>query len=165
MVVPLPCQRPAKRERFWCSGAHTQGGDCNPPGNLGPSALSCFFDPRVWARIQSQNPLLPSFTFEETEFALPLDKVETFISDIQQLTFGSDGFNGATWPVVFILFRPGGTTRDLIHPATSTSTTSQRMVWVEMGTFRPNLYLSPGVRLQKKLPGIQETFEQLMVCK
>lgn len=152
------------------SHTHAQGQDCNPPGN--PSPFSCFFDDRVWARIRATpgNELLRSFTFEESEFALPLSRIPDFVSDMQQLAFGST-LNGTTWPISFILFRPGGTTRDLIHPATTTSAVPQRIVWVELATFRPNIFLPldpsfpAGLRLQKKLLGIQEAFEQLMTCK
>lgn len=112
-----------------------------------------------------ENQQLPSFTFEESEFALPVNRIPEFISDMQQLASGRNTLNGATWPVSFILFRPGGTTRDLIHPASSTSTIPQRIVWVELATFRPQIFFAPGLRLQKKLPGIQEAFEQLMTCK
>jgi hypothetical protein len=133
----------------------------------------------VWQRINTnlvtsnQQPI-PPITLEETEFVLPIERLPDFISDMQQLTTGRNALlAGLTWPASFILIRPGGTTRDLIHPAASTSTAPQRIVWVELATFRPQVTLpSPpagpfpaGLRLQKKLPGIQEAFEQLMTCK
>lgn len=142
-----------------------QGYECNYPDS-GPDPGYCFFDHRMWNRIQPGGSTLPSVTLEESEFALPLEHLATFISDMQKLAFDRSALNGATWPLAFILMRPGGSTTDLLHPAATTGTTPQRVVWVELGTFRPNITL-PGtqLRVQKRLPGLQEAFEQLMVCK
>lgn len=145
-----------------------QGYECNYPDS-GPHQGYCFFDHRMWKRIQSRSggsETFPSVTLEESEFALPLEHLATFMSDMQKLAFDRSALNGATWPLAFILMRPGGSTTDLLHPAATTGTTPQRVVWVELGTFRPNITL-PGtqLRVQKRLPGLQEAFEQLMVCK
>jgi hypothetical protein len=80
---------------------------------------------------------------------------------------------GSCWSPSFIQIRPGGSTPDLIGPASGSP--RDKFVWIELALLRPNYpgpvgspeaYMpNPPGRAQKKLAGLQEAFEQLMVCK
>jgi len=143
-----------------------QGSDCNRPASAttgAPAAGKCLFDPRVAPVLNALG--LPSFTFEEAEFAVPLKDLPSLIADLRVLS----ALGGPCWAPSFIQFRPGASTPDLIGPASGAP--SERFVWVELFIFRPNLpgpygtVPLPPSRAQKKLAGLQEGFEQLMVCK
>jgi hypothetical protein len=128
---------------------------------------TCFFEYRAFPRINAaraaaKQPLTPSIAVEEAEFALPLEDLSSFLRDMKALTILGGGF----WPVVNLLIRPAGPVKDYISPVTGKA--GDRFVWIEMGTFRPNapvLGTNQPLRVQKRLPGLQEAFEQLMVCK
>lgn len=154
-----------------------QGSDCNRPASPAtgaPGAGSCFFDPCVKAAINQQQlaPGVPlhSFTIEEAEFAVPLKHLQGVIADLRAMAAFGDG----CWPAAFLALRPGGPTPDLIGPASGEPW--ERFMWIELAIFRPNIPVPAGavtptppgppyIRVQKKLAGLQEAFEQLMVCK
>lgn len=146
-----------------------QGSDCNIPGF--PSAGSCFFDYRVFERINAAEvalgaPPTPSFTAEEAEFALPRRHLQNFLSDIKQLARGGLTPAGDCWPPSVIFIRPAASTPDLISPQSGPA--DESFVWFELGMFRANLPARPTVvkpRLQKKLSALQEIWEQLLMCK
>lgn len=151
-----------KPESPWC----LQGADCNRPASPttgAPAAGSCWFDASAVQAINNKS--LPSFSLEEAEFAVPLKDLRSVIADIRAMK----ALGGDCWSPSFIQLRPGGSTPDLIGPVSGAPW--ERFVWIELAIFRPNL---PGpigaipprpVRYQKKLAGLQEAFEQLMVCK
>jgi hypothetical protein len=128
---------------------------------------------RAFARInavevQAGKPpalLTPSLSDEDSEFALQYKHLRSALADIKALARG--GFGAPAWPAVVIYARPGGSTPDWI--ARLSGGLSQRFVWLELVNLRSNI-LAPAItstvpRVQKKLPGLQELFEQFMVCK
>lgn len=134
---------------------------------------SCFFDLRTYARINTAelaagtDPLLltPSLTYEENEFAVPYTNMRSALADIKALA--RSGFGAPVWPPCIIYARPGAATSDWIAPLSGDS--KERFVWMELAFLRSNIP-APAValsypRVQKKLSGLQELFEQLMVCK
>lgn len=67
-----------------------------------------------------------------------------------------------------MMLRTGFRTRDHISPQTGSA--AERVMWVELGVFRPNVPLnaqqqSLKPRQQKRGAAVQQYFEQLLVCK
>lgn len=145
-----------------------QGTDCNS----NPAAGSCFFDLAPFAQINAQelaqnvslDRLTPSFTYEENEFAIRRQHLRSALADIKALA--RNGFGAPCWPPGIIYARAGGPTPDWISPVSGGP--HEQFVWMELAMFRSNIPAPVALanpRVQKKLPGLQEAFEQLMVCK
>jgi hypothetical protein len=147
-----------------------KGYDCNLPGR--PEAGSCFFDLRTYASINADEEKknetrTPSITFEENEFAVPYKNIRSALTDIKTVARNGFGVGANVWPPSIIYARPGASTPDWIAPLSGDP--HERFVWMELAVLRSNIpkpsVVSTVPRVNKKLPGIQEFFEQLMVCK
>lgn len=143
-----------------------QGTDCSSQ----PAAGSCFFDLAPFARINAaelaanKSLLTPAFTYEENEFALRRHDLRSALSDIKALA--RSGFGAPCWPPHIFYARPGGPQPDWISPLSGEP--HERFVWMELAVIRSHIPAPVALanpRVQKKLPGLQEFFEQLMVCK
>lgn len=146
-----------------------------PPSPAG----ACFFDARVYERINAQEAadaaaknktpsFTPSFTVEESEFAMQRSRLPEFLADMKALVEAIDNRykKAVCWTPSTIIFRPTGSTTGNISPTTvQAGSPHEPFVWIEYHMFRPNLPSRNQPRWQKRLSAVQEAFEQLMACK
>lgn len=151
-----------------------QTSECDIPGSP-PGSGSCFYNPAVWERIWAKEKaagssrLTPSISLEEIEFALEATSLPSFIADFKLMAANmKTDVPGGCWPGGMMVLRTGFRTRDHISPQTGSA--AERVMWVELGVFRPNVPLnaqqqSLKPRQQKRGAAVQQYFEQLLVCK